>query len=758
MKLVIVESPAKTHTIGAYLGSEYKVVSSKGHIRDLATTGKYGLGVDVENNFEPNYIPIPGKKKDISTLKKAVKEAEIVYLATDPDREGEAISWHLYDTLDIKDDKYERVVFNEITEPAVKEAFNNARKIDTDLVKSQETRRILDRIIGFRLSKQMQKLTRNKCKSAGRVQSVALKLIVDRENEIKAFIPEEYWEINAKFNDFEASLFNYNHDKIELHNENEVKEVLNKLSEDFKIESIDKKEKSRKGVMPFTTSTLQQACINKFNYNSSKTMQIAQKLYEGINLGSETVGLITYMRTDSVRLSDLFTTSTMQYIEKTYGKEYVGNVKKGKKTENVQDAHEAIRPTSIYRTPESVKKYLTKDEYKVYSIIYARALASLMKDAKVLATTVILDNNNYQFKSTGQVLVFDGYLKVYGEYSTSNDIIIPDLTKYNGIVSTKDIETEQKFTKPVSRYTEATLIEEMEKLGIGRPSTYATIIKTLKDRLYVQIEDKKFIPTEIGFNVTNKLEGHYQDIINVEYTAKMEEDLDDIANQKIDNIKLLREFYNKLDELISSDKTDADSLEVVGTCPECGNNLVIRTGKFGEFVACSNYPKCKYIKNDEKENEEDMTTNVMCPKCHDGYFVKKQASRGRNRGGYFYGCSNYPKCKNIVNDEPTNEKCPLCQAIMLKSDDGTLYCSEKCSEPKDDYVPIECPKCKKGHIVKKQASRGKNAGNYFYACDNYPKCKNILSGKPINEVCPECNSYLMETENGKQCLSCEYNK
>lgn len=513
MKLVIVESPAKTHTIGAYLGNNYKVVSSKGHIRDLSTTGKYGLGVDVEANFEPNYIAIPGKKRDINALKKDIKESDFVYLATDPDREGEAISWHLYDALGIKDDSYERIVFNEITEGAVKEAFNHARKIDYSLVKSQETRRILDRIIGFRLSKLMQSKTGGK--SAGRVQSVALKLIVDREREIDAFVPEEYWTVTAHFAEFDSSLEKYKTDKIELHNEEEVKKVLDSLDKDFKIESIEQKEKNRSGVMPFTTSTLQQACINKFNYNSSKVMSVAQKLYEGINLGSETVGLITYMRTDSTRLSPVFINDTFAYIKSNFGDNYVGAVKKGKKKENVQDAHEAIRPTSIHRTPESVKKYLSADEYKIYSIIYARALASLMKDARVLATTVILNNNDYKFKTTGQILIFDGFLRAYKEYSVSNDTILPEFSKYKGIVSTEDIETEQKFTKPVSRYTEATLIEEMESLGIGRPSTYATTMKTLKDRDYVVVEEKKFHPTEMGIETTDKLQEFFLSLIHI---------------------------------------------------------------------------------------------------------------------------------------------------------------------------------------------------------------------------------------------------
>lgn len=666
MKLVIVESPAKTHTIGEFLGSEYKVVSSKGHIRDLATSGKYGLGVDIENDFKPTYIPIKGKKKDINALKKDIKECEFVYLATDPDREGEAISWHLYDELGIKDSEYERVVFNEITEPAVKEAFKHARKIDYNLVKSQETRRILDRIIGFRLSKLMQSKTGGK--SAGRVQSVALKLVVDREREIESFIPEEYWTVTAHFTDFDSNLEKYKNDKLELHNESEVNEVLSRLSEDFKIESIEQKEKNRSGVMPFTTSTLQQACINKFNYNSSKVMSVAQKLYEGINIGSETVGLITYMRTDSTRLSPIFINDAFKYIENTFGKDYIGAVKKGKKSDNVQDAHEAIRPTSIYRTPESMKKYLSNDEYKIYSIIYARALASLMKDAKVLATTVILDNNNYKFKSTGQILIFDGFLKVYGEYSVSNDVILPDFKKYNGIVSTKDIETEQKFTKPIARYTEASLIEEMEKLGIGRPSTYATTMKTLKDRGYVKVIEKKFHPTEIGIETTDKLQEFFSNIINVEYTAKMETDLDLITEEKQDNIRVLRDFYNDFEPLVKKAFTDMEKAQPKSTgeiCPECGNELVIRKGRYGEFTACSNYPSCKYIKQDKKE----IKVVCKCPKC-DGNIIEKKTRRGK----VFYGCDKYPKCDIALWDMPTGELCPECNSLLITKKD-----EEKCS-------------------------------------------------------------------------------
>ena len=666
MNLVIVESPAKTHTISGYLGKNYKVVSSKGHIRDLATSGKFGLGVDVEGDFTPTYKEIPGKKKDIASLKKDAKNSDMVYLATDPDREGEAISFHLYEVLGLNKDNYERVVFNEITEGAVKEAFKHPRKIDDSLVRSQETRRILDRIIGFRLSKLMQSKTGGK--SAGRVQSVALKLIVDREREILAFVPEEYWNVIAKFEDFDANLEKYKGKKLEIHNEDEVKNILSKLGEDFKIASVEKKEKTKKGFLPFTTSTLQQACINKFNFNSSKTMRIAQKLYEGVDLGSETLGLITYMRTDSTRLSPVFINDTFKYIEENFGKKYVGVVKKGKKTENVQDAHEAIRPTSIKRTPESVKEYLTKDEYKVYSIIYARALASLMSDAKTLATTAILDNNGYEFKVTGSILTFDGYLKVYKEFSKTDDVILPDFDKFNGVVSTKDIETEQKFTKPVSRYTEATLIQEMEELGIGRPSTYAKTMETLKMRDYVKIEDKKFVPTEIGIETTDKLQEYFSNIINVEYTANMETDLDLIAEENKDNIKILKDFYNEFEPLVESAFTKmekASPKETGETCPNCGSALVVRKGKFGEFVACSNYPECKYIKKEEKVK----TVICKCSKC-DGDIVEKKTRRGK----IFYGCDKYPKCDVALWDKPTGDTCPECGSLLVEKKDE-IKCS-----------------------------------------------------------------------------------
>lgn len=657
--LIIVESPAKCKTIEKYLGSDYKVVSSKGHIRDLATTGKFGLGVDVENDFKPNYVIIKGKTKDVNNLKKEVNSADTIYLATDPDREGETISWHIYDEIKIPDEKYKRVVFNEITKDVVINAINNPGKIDMNLVKSGETRRILDRIIGFRLSKLMQRKTGGK--SAGRVQSVALKLIVDREREIRAFVPREYWTIEADFSSFKAVLEKYHGKEIEIPNEVAADEILDKLSRSFKIESVTEKEKNKAAREVFKTSTLQQLASTKLNFAPSKTMKIAQQLYEGVDLGNETVGLITYMRTDSVRISDSFVAETYNYIKGNYGDEYIGYVKKGKKNDAVQDAHEGIRPTSIMRTPDSVKAYLSNDEYKLYRLIYIRALASLMKDAKTLATTVILENNGYTFKATGSVLKFDGYLKVYSEYEDSEDVILPDFKNYKSDVITADkIDKIQHFTKPAPRYTESSLIKEMESLGIGRPSTYATIVGTIKDRGYVILKDKKFEPTEIGEETTDKLQEFFSDIVNVEYTANMEQDLDEIADAKKDNIKVLHEFYDEFEPLVEKAFKEMEKKAPVSTgetCPECGGHLVIRKGKYGEFVACSNYPTCKYIKKEKKE----ITEVCKCPKCDKGMIVERKTKKGK----IFYGCNNYPKCNYALWYKPTGEICPKCGELIV---------------------------------------------------------------------------------------------
>lgn len=666
--IIIVESPAKCKTISKYLGGDYTVVSSKGHIRDLATSGKYGLGIDIENDFKPSYEIIKGKKKDVKYLKDLIEKADHIYLATDPDREGETISWHLYDELKVPDEKYDRIVFNEITKDVVLKALKNPRRIDMNLVHSGEARRFLDRIIGFRLSKVMQSKTAGK--SAGRVQSVALKLIVDREREILAFIPKEYWTIEADFKDFKANLETYKEKTIEIPNEEEADKILDSLTNTFTIKKVEEKEKKRSAKEVFKTSTLQQACSNKLGFAASKTMKIAQKLYEGIELDDGFHGLITYMRTDSVRLSDEFTSASFAYINSKFGKDYVGYVKKGKKTENVQDAHEGIRPTNINYEPDKIKKYLAPDEYKLYRIIYYRALASLMADAKFNSTTVLLDNNNYGFKATGSVLTFDGYLKVYGDYEDQEDTILPDFKNYkSGIILSDTITKTQHFTKPPARFTESSLIKELESLGIGRPSTYATIISTIKDRGYVTLEDKKFVPTEVGFETTDKLQEFFSSIVNVKYTANMEKDLDEIAEGNEDYKKMLKDFYDNFAPLVDNAFKNMEKKKPEETgekCPECGSPLVIRKGKYGQFTACSNYPTCKYIKKENKQTEKEII--CKCPKCEGNIIVRKT-----KKGKEFYGCDNFPKCKYASWYKPTGEKCPKCNDLLVIKN-GEVIC------------------------------------------------------------------------------------
>ncbi len=688
-KLVIVESPSKSKTIEHYLGSDYIVTSSKGHIRDLATSGKEGLGVDVENHFEPKYVVSRGKKDTVKELKKVVKDTDYVYLATDPDREGEAISYHLAQVLGIDVEEQNRVVFNEVTKDAVVKALNNPRKIDMDLVHSQETRRVLDRIIGFKLSKLLQRKIRSK--SAGRVQSVALRLICEREREIEAFVPEEYWRVIATFNEqdieFQGELNRYQDKKLKITNEEQALEVYNAIDKKFEVAQVKKSRRSKKSKPPFITSTLQQEASSKLNMKARRTMSVAQKLYEGITLDDETVGLITYMRTDSIRLSDSFIESANDFIEDTYGKDYVGTVKKSKKTENVQDAHEGIRPTSVLRTPESVKSHLSVDEYKLYSLIYARALASLMAPAKFDATRIILNNNGYEFNSSGSVLKFDGYLKLYGPYENQNDEILPELEESQTIDS-QSIEKTQHFTKPPARFSEPRLIKTLEELGIGRPSTYATIIDTIQARGYVKVENKAFFPTESGLLTNDKLTEYFNDIINVEYTASMEHELDEIAEGENEYEKTLRIFLDRFQPLVDNayEKMEVIPPKKTGEkCPQCGHDLVERNGRYGKFVACENYPECKYIKKEPVEVEE---TGEECPQCGSKMIFKT------GRFGKFEACSNYPDCKYIkkkarVKQEPvmTDEKCPNCGAP----------------------------------IVIKQGRFGE-----FKACSNYPECKTII--------------------------------
>ncbi|MFV0424940.1 MAG: type I DNA topoisomerase [Bacilli bacterium] len=654
MKLVIVESPSKSKTIEKYLGEDYSVISSKGHIRDLATTGKGGLGVDIEENFKPDYKNIPAKKKEISELKKQAKKAEEIYLATDCDREGEAISWHIAEVLDLDIDKSKRVVFNEITKEAILEAMSDPKKLDMDLVEAQEARRILDRIIGFKLSK----LLRSKIssRSAGRVQSVALKIIVEREREIEKFIPEEYWYIDGKFKEFNARLTKYNNEKIEVKTEEEATKVLENLGSDFVVDSVNKKQKQKQPKAPFITSTLQQEASSKLGFASRKTMNIAQKLYEGIDIGSETIGLITYMRTDSTRLSDIFVGSAMSYIEEEYGKDYVGFVRKRKSKGNEQDAHEAIRPTSVLRTPGSIEKHLSKNEMKLYELIYARTLASLMASAKVSSTSVDLINNNYVFRTNGNILMFDGYLKVYARFEKNEDVILPEIIE-GTIYNAKEVEKSQHFTQPPARYNEASLIKVMEENGIGRPSTYVQTITTLLDRKYVELLEKRFHPTKQGLETNKALEDFFSTIINIKYTADMENQLDLIAVHEADKVQLLNDFYKTFDELITyaTENMKKKEPEMIGEkCPECGKELVKRNGRYGEFIACSGFPECKYVRKVDQEKKVIM----KCPKCGEGDVVEKKTRKGR----LMYGCTRYPDCDYASWNKPLEEKCEECGA------------------------------------------------------------------------------------------------
>jgi len=678
-KLVIVESPSKSKTIEQYLGKDYTVKSSKGHIRDLAISGPGGLGIDVDNGFKPTYIVLPDKKNVVKDLNLALKNASELFLATDPDREGEAISWHLLDTLNVGKKPVKRVIFNEITKEAITEAFKHPIDIDQDLVESQETRRILDRIIGFKLSKLLQ--NKIKSKSAGRVQSAALKLITTREHEINAFIIEEYYEIFASFAGFDAKLYKYKGHTPKLATVETADEIITSLQEEYIVVSVETKAKSSFSRPPFTTSTLEQEASTKYGYSSTKTMQVAQRLYEGIEIGSESVGLISYMRTDSMRLSDTFVQQASDYIIRHYGKEYLGFSRKFVSKQAIQDAHEAIRPTSSSRTPESIKNYLTKDEFHIYSMIYSRAIASLMKPAINDITTVLIENNASLFKVSSSKPVFDGYLKIYGTYETeeSEEVIqqTPPL-KENQILQAESVNKKQMFTKPPMRYTEARLIKEMEDLGIGRPSTYAQTILTLRNRRYVTYLEKKFFPTDQGLMTIEKLDEFFAEFISANYSKEMENILDDIASGKAEGLKVLQDFYDYFTPLVNAagkDMVKELPKETGEICPVCGSKMVHRQGRFGEFEACGNYPACKYIKQDVKvDTEKPHDTLVPCPECHKGTLLERTAKKGKNKGNKFYGCSTYPKCKYISPLKATGKICPDCGNSLVIDEQGVVRC------------------------------------------------------------------------------------
>lgn len=691
--LVIVESPTKSKAIEQYLGSDYKVVASKGHIRDLAISGPGGLGIDVKNQFKPEYQILTEKQDIVKQLNSAVKKANEVILATDPDREGEAISWHLQETLTIGNKPVSRVAFNEITKPAVLAAFQAPRAIDMDLVSSQETRRIIDRIIGFKLSKLLR--SKIKSQSAGRVQSAALKLIVDKEKEIDKFVVTEYYEIHASFPEFSAKLAKWQQKPAKIPTSQKADEILQTLTSDFHVTSVKTTRKSLASKPPFITSTLQQEASNRLNMNSRKTMQVAQKLYEGVAIGSQITGLITYMRTDSIRLNPQFVQECEQYIKKTYGPAYFGHVKIAPKSNKIQGAHEAIRPTDLSLTPEAIKAFLTREEFLLYQMIFLRTVASLMKSAQFDQTVVELTNGEASFRAVGNQPIFDGYKRIYGKYDSDDESMnqLPKMEKGSQFKA-NDVCKKQLFTIPPARYSEAKLIKEMEELGIGRPSTYAQTIQTLKSRHYVTIKEKKFEPTEQGILTIEKLDEYFQEFVSADYSKRMEDTLDDIEKGEAKQLTVIADFYNYFDPLVASasQKMQKEQPKETGElCPLCHSPMVYRRGRYGDFEACSDYPKCKYIKPkpEEKEREKPRDTGVICPSCHKGTLVERVARKGKNKGNKFYGCSNYPRCKYIAPGSDTHKLCPNCNMPLIKLPDKTIQCldQENCGYQVEKTIP-----------------------------------------------------------------------
>ncbi|MCU6707091.1 type I DNA topoisomerase [Paenibacillus sp. J5C_2022] len=666
--LVIVESPAKAKTIGKYLGSKYIVKASMGHIRDLP---KSQIGVEVENEFKPKYITIRGKGNVLKELKDARKKVKHVYLAADPDREGEAIAWHLAHYLELNETDTCRVVFNEITKQAVKEAFKTPRKINMDLVNAQQARRILDRLVGYKISPLLWKKVK-KGLSAGRVQSVAVKLIIDRENEIDAFIPEEYWSITAKLQHggkpFEAKFHSLNGSKKELGNQAEVQEILKGIEgKDFVVANVKEKERLRNPAPPFITSSLQQEAARKIGFRASKTMSVAQQLYEGVELGKEgTVGLITYMRTDSTRISPVAQEEAKTYISEKYGADYVPEQPRvyTKKNSNAQDAHEAIRPTSIMRDPDTMKPFLSRDQIRLYKLIWERFASSQMASAVLDTMTVDLQCGDSTFRATGSKIKFAGFMKVYVEGNDDGTVeehkLLPPLAQ-DDVVKAEEIEPKQHFTQPPPRYSEARLVRTLEELGIGRPSTYAPTLETIQKRGYIAMEEKKFFPTELGELVIQLMEEFFPEILDVEFTANMEGDLDHVEEGTEDWVKVLANFYESFEQRLEVAEEEMKEIEIQDEvsdeiCEKCGMPLVYKMGRFGKFLACSGFPDCRNTKPIVKD------VGVECPKCREGKIIERRSKKGR----IFYGCDQYPGCDFVSWDKPTNKTCPSCDSMLVE--------------------------------------------------------------------------------------------
>lgn len=689
--LVIVESPAKAKTIGKYLGSKYIVKASMGHVRDLP---KSQIGVEVENDFNPKYITIRGKGSVLKELKDASKKVKKVYLAADPDREGEAIAWHLAHALELDDTQSLRVVFNEITKTAVKDAFKTPRKINMDLVNAQQARRILDRLVGYKISPILWKKVK-KGLSAGRVQSVAVKIILDRENEISAFVPEEYWTITAKLaikgSAFEAKFTQLNGAKKELANEQEVNEILEAIRDaSFQVSEVKERERQRHPSPPFTTSSLQQEAARKLGFRAAKTMSVAQQLYEGVELGKEgTVGLITYMRTDSTRISGTAQEEAKEYITEKYGDPFVPESPRqySKKAANAQDAHEAIRPTSVLRDPESMKPFMSRDQLRLYKLVWERFVASQMSSAVLDTLSVDIAAGKTVFRATGSKVRFPGFMKVYVEGNddgtTEEDKYLPELHS-GDILEKQDIEPKQHFTQPPPRYTEARLVRTLEELGIGRPSTYAPTLETIQKRGYVAIEEKKFMPTELGELVIEQMEQFFPEILNVEFTANMEEDLDHVEEGSEDWVKVLAEFYESFEKRLEVAEEEMKEIEIEDEvsdeiCEKCGKPLVYKLGRFGKFLACSGFPDCRNTKPIVKD------IGVACPKCKEGHVVERRSKKGR----VFFGCDRYPECDFVSWDKPSTKPCPNCSSLMVekKSKQG---------------IKLQCTSCDYSEMVEEQ--------------------------------------------------------
>ena len=744
MQLIIVESPSKAKTIEKYLGGKYKVDASAGHIRDLP---EKRLGVNLKNNYEPNYVIPADKKPIIKRLQEKADKADKVYLATDPDREGEAISWHLQEVLGLKD-KAQRIEFNEISEKAVKNALANPREINQNLVDSQQARRILDRLVGYKLSPFLCKRIQNGL-SAGRVQSVALRIIVDKEREIQAFVPQEYWNLTALLNaknppQFKAMLSDCPNKKGKPGNEEEAVKAENIIKNSvFTVKDVKKSVTSSHAYPPFTTSTLQQDASSKLNLSSPMVMLLAQHLYEGLETNEGHLALVTYIRTDSTRISTESQQAALKFIEEKYGKEYCplkpNFYKSGK---NAQDAHEAIRPIDLSNTPEKIKPLLDRNHYNLYKLIYERFVASQMSEAKYNSMSLTIDAGGYTFKSSGRTVLFKGFTAVYEDYKTADSEdetsakILPDVS-IGDTLELKEFTKEQKFTKPPTRFTDASLVKIMEEKGIGRPSTYATIISVLSKRKYTKKEGKYIVPTDIAFEITDMLVKYFSDIMDISFTANMEDKLDDIEEGGRDWHKLIADFYPPFAEKLTFATSDGDELTDI-LCEKCGAPMIRKNGRYGKFLACSRYPECSNIKS---ENEE--VSDVKCEKCGAMMVIKT------GRYGKFLACPNYPTCNNIkpLDEEVSDVKCDKCGALMVikKGRFGKyLQCPEcKATKSLTEKAGI-CPICH--NSTQKMISK---SGKVFYGCSNYPECTFMSWDMPTGELCPKCGQYLVITKDGK---------